>query len=42
MEKAYEEHDLALRQLVPVFRTSEVVGDDLRLADLLRRMGVES
>ncbi len=42
LEKAYEERDLVLRQLLPVFRMPEVTGDDPRFADLLRRMGLES
>ena len=42
LEKAYEERDLMLRQLVPVFRTPEFVGGDPRFIDLLEKMGLES
>jgi serine/threonine protein kinase/Tfp pilus assembly protein PilF len=42
LEKSYEERDLVLRQLLPVFRNPEVAGDDPRFADLLKRMGLES
>ena len=42
LEKAYEERDLVLRQLLSVFRNPELAGDDPRFADLLEKMGLES
>lgn len=40
LERAYEERELALRQVLPVFRRPDVVGDDPRFVDLLERMGL--
>jgi TolB-like protein/Flp pilus assembly protein TadD len=42
LDRAYEERDLILRQVLPVLFRPDMVGGDPRLDDLLERMGLES
>jgi hypothetical protein len=42
LERAYEERDLVLRQVLPVLKRSDMLGDDPRFHDLLDRMGLQN
>jgi len=42
LEEAYEERDLLLRMMIPIFRRPDMVGDDPRFTDLMGRMGLGS